>query len=214
VLQPGKMTAAYSPLSSSSSSVSSGFRLIRYHTPDTTAMIATTSIASDTGSTENPIVLGPTAISPFGPGRDVSDISTLTSIRVGSIPYREGIEWFAISTPVILSSGPACRVPFGPAAPASGTASDTMMNTTAAYLLTQTTSHRDKLVPGWSRGLWSEKSEGISTRLCPRLRDIPCQLAAERGFWKCFMIKEHLSPFREFSQEYPPHPGQAAGILR
>jgi hypothetical protein len=104
-------------------------------------MIAITRIARKIGSAVNPIVRGPAAISPFGPGREVSDIWTFTSTGEGDIPYREGMEWFVISVPVILRSGlvtigPACRVSFGTTAPANGAASDTRMIITAAYLLT------------------------------------------------------------------------------
>jgi hypothetical protein len=52
-----------------------------YHIPPATATIAITSITRECGSAENPIDRGPAAISPFGPGREVSDISTLTLIE-------------------------------------------------------------------------------------------------------------------------------------
>jgi hypothetical protein len=147
MFRPGKMTAAHSPLSSSpSSSTTSGFRFITYHDPTAIAIITMINIASETGSVENPIVRGPAAISPFGPGSEVSDILTLTSIRVGGIPYREGREWFAISAPVTLRSGlvsigHTCRVSLGTTALATGNASNTRMKNTDAYFLTQTTSH-------------------------------------------------------------------------
>lgn len=82
-----KNTGAYV----SSSPGSSGFRLAMYHVPVATTRTATISIASESGSAENPIDRGPAAISPLGPGREVADISTLKSAWAGDIPYLMGM---------------------------------------------------------------------------------------------------------------------------
>jgi hypothetical protein len=67
-----KNTGAYP----SSSSGSPGFRHIKYHIPTVTVTIAITHIARESGSAEIPVDREPAAISPFRPGRKVSDIPT------------------------------------------------------------------------------------------------------------------------------------------